>query len=168
MFLISETGEQLGEYDLSSALKLAQEIDLDLVEIAPKANPPVAKIMSWSKFKYQQQKKRKETKGKKTELKEMWFKSFIDIGDLGHKIKKVKEFLKKKNPVKLTVRAKGRVSSQIMLDLMGKILTELEGLVEYDTRPTFQGKNLSLIVRPVKNKVIIKTNNEEQNQNAQG
>lgn len=130
---------------------MAKEKELDLVAVAPEANPPVAKILSWSKFKYQQKKKKKDSKGKRIEQKEMWFKAFIDSGDMKHKIRKVNEFLKKKHPVKLTVKAKGRVTRDHMNNLMDKILAELEGMIEYDGRPKSEGRNMSLIVRPAKN-----------------
>jgi len=151
LFVIDEKGEQLGVITKIKALELAEKVSLDIVEVSPNAKPPVAKIMSWSKFKYKQSKKRKGSKSKKTEQKEMWFKSFIAVGDLKHKVKKVREFLTKKHPVKITVRGKGRISSTQMNDLMKSILTELQDLIEIDSRPKFQGRNLTLIVRPISN-----------------
>lgn len=145
-------------------MQIAQEQELDLIEVASKANPPVAKIMSWSKFKYQQEKKRKENKSKGIEMKEMWFKSFIGDGDLSHKLKKVEDFLEKKHPVKITVKAKGRVGRTQLEETLNKVLTKLEGKIEYDQPPKFYGRDLSLIIRPVK-KTIIK--NEKQKENTQ-
>lgn len=141
---------------------------MNLVEVSPNADPPVAKILDWSKFKYQLEKKSKESKSKRVDQKEMWFKAFIDTGDLGHKVKKVKEFLKKKHPVKLTIKAKGRVAPGQMQDLMKNILAELEGMVEYDFIPKREGRNMSLIVRPIKhtNKNIEEGKNEEKKKNS--
>ncbi|KXK26523.1 MAG: Translation initiation factor IF-3 [candidate division WS6 bacterium OLB20] len=162
LLVIDADGTQLGEIDTEKALAIARERELDLIEVAPNANPPVAKIYDWSKFKYQQDKKRKENKSKSIEQKEMWFKSFIDTGDMLHKIKKVKEFLEKKHPVKITIRGKGRVTRDHMYQVMDEILAELEGYIKYDGRPKLSGRNMSLIVRPDINK---KTNEKEQDQN---
>ncbi|WKZ28495.1 MAG: translation initiation factor IF-3 [Candidatus Dojkabacteria bacterium] len=164
LFVIDENGNQLGVLDRQKALDIARESELDLIEVSPTADPPVARIYDWSKFKYQQEKKRKENKGKAAEQKEMWFKSFIDKGDLNHKIKKVIEFLEKKHPVKLTIRGKGRVTSDHMYQVMDNILSELEGHIKYEERPKMYGRNLSLIVRPFKQKSEQK--NEEQNKNS--
>lgn len=170
MFLIDENGEAHGEVDTAAALAMAVERELDLVEVSPNAKPPVAKILSWSKLKYQINKKKKEGRAKKVEQKEMWFKVFIDKGDLGHKLKKVREFLAKKHSVKLTIKAKGRVTRDHLSNLMKEILTDLApDIVPVDESPKMQGRNMSLIVRPApKTKVAIvnPTNeNEKQNQN---
>lgn len=137
--------------DKFEALKIAQERELDLIEISPKANPPVAKIMSWSKFKYEQGKKQKEQhKNKAAEMKEMWFKAFIEEGDLQHKLKKVEEFLAKKHPVKLTIRAKGRVTREHMNGLIKRILEILADKCEVDGNIRYDRFNISVIVRPKK------------------
>lgn len=137
------------------ALRLSREKDLDLIEISPKANPPVAKLMEWSKYKYEISKKRKEArKNKSVEQKEMWFKAFIDKGDLNHKLKKVDEFLTKKHPVKVQIRSVRRSNRNHLKDLMNRILKILGEAVVYDP-PKFEGRNFSVIVRPnkkIKNK----------------
>jgi len=148
--VIDEDGTSLGVISLQQALEVAGERQLDLIEVSGKANPPVAKIMSWSKFKYQQEKKRKENKSKGVEIKEMWFKSFIGEGDLAHKLNKVEEFLAKKHPVKITVKAKGRVEKSQLHEVLNKVLAKLEGKIEYDQPAKFYGRDLSLIIRPVK------------------
>lgn len=148
--MIDEDGTSLGVISLQKALEVARERQLDLIEVSGKANPPVAKIMSWSKFKYQQEKKRKENKSKGVEIKEMWFKSFIGEGDLAHKLNKVEEFLAKKHPVKITVKAKGRVEKSQLHEVLNKVLAKLEGKIEYDQPAKFYGRDLSLIIRPVK------------------
>lgn len=150
LLVVNETGENLGKLSLKEALKAAQESELDLVVVSPNAKPPVAKIMPWSKFKYEQEKKRKDSRGKNVTLKEMWFKSFIGDNDLNHKLKKVNEFLDKKHPVKLTIKAKGRVNRDQTKDLLERILEKLGDKIEYENKPKFQGRNLSLIVRPSK------------------
>lgn len=137
--------------DKFEALKIAEDSGLDLIEISPKANPPVAKIMSWSKYKYEQGKKLKEQhKNKAAEMKEMWFKAFIEEGDLQHKLKKVEEFLEKKHPVKLTIRAKGRVTREHMDGLIKRIMELLADKCEVDGNIRHDRFNISVIVRPKK------------------
>ncbi|KKQ35750.1 MAG: translation initiation factor IF-3 [candidate division WS6 bacterium GW2011_GWA2_37_6] len=133
------------------ALRRAIETELDLIEISPKANPPVAKIMSWSKYKYELDKKHKEQKKNKSgEMKEMWFKAFIQEGDLDHKLKKVTEFLKKKHSVKLQVRAKGRVNRQQMEGLIKDIINKLADVCEVEDNIRRDRFSITVIVRPKK------------------
>ncbi len=107
--------------------------------------------MSWSKYKYTLSKKQKEQKkNKASEQKEMRFKAFIQEGDLQHKLKKVKEFLEKKHPVKLQIRATGRATKEHMDLVMKKILDELEGLCEVDENIKRDRRNINIIVRPIK------------------
>ncbi len=151
VFVVGEGGEVFGEMNTQDALRIATERELDLIEIAPKATPPVAKIMSWSKYKYELSKKEKEKKKNKgAEQKEMWFKAFIDEGDLGHKLKKVQEFLGKGHPVKLRIRATGRTNYNHMMDLMTKILERLADSCEHDGSPKREGRNMSIIIKPKK------------------
>jgi translation initiation factor IF-3 len=163
LLVIDDEGTSLGVIEREKALAIAQEKELDLIEVSGKSNPPVAKIMSWSKFKYQQEKKQKENKSKGTEIKEMWFKSFIGEGDLAHKLKKVDSFLAKKHPVKITIKAKGRVGRMQLESVLQNILGKLEGKIEYDQPPKFYGRDLSLIVRPIK----ITKQNEKQTEDTQ-
>ena len=152
------------------ALRMAKEAELDLILVSPNANPPVAKIYSWSKFKYQQEKKKKDNKGKSAEQKEMWFNTFIGQGDLEHKLGLVKEFLLKKHPVKLTVRAKGRVTYLQEKQLLDKIIGMLkDDIEEIEEMPKHEGRHITLIVRPIKNKKVINIEKKQDNeQNTQG
>lgn len=139
---------------------MAKEAELDLILVSPNATPPVAKIYSWSKFKYQQEKKKKDNKGKSAEQKELWFNTFIGQGDLEHKIELAKEFLQKKHPVKLTVRAKGRVTylqeKELLDRIIGMLKDDIEEVVE---TPKHEGRHITLIVRPIKNKKVQVTQN---------
>ena len=162
MLVIDDEGTSLGVISRAEALSIAREKELDLIEVAAKAKPPVAKIMSWSKFKYQQDKKRKENKSKGVEMKEMWFKSFIGEGDLAHKLKKVEDFLDKKHPVKITIKAKGRVGREQLYSVLNNVLGKLEGKIEYDQPAKFYGRDLSLIIRPIK-KTVQKDEKQEEN-----
>ena len=108
--LIGANGENIGVIDTDKARQLAQEAELDLVEVGASANPPVCKIMDFSKYIYQQNKKKREAavNTKMKELKEFRFTPVMDIGDTEHRIKRALEFLSKGHPVKLTMVKKGR------------------------------------------------------------
>lgn len=149
--VVSDDGENLGVLDRQKALDLARERELDLIEIAPQAVPPVARIMSWSKFKYEQEKKDKATKGKSQEQKEIWFKAFIGAGDIDHKLKKVKEFIDKKSTVKLTIRRRGRVQPEMIQELLKKLTTQVTEFSTILTEPRSNGGNYSFVVGPKKN-----------------
>lgn len=133
---------------IMDALNLAQEKGLDLIEVANKNGICIAKIESWSKLRYKESKKKKDSKSKSTDMKEMWFKVFISEGDLAHKLKKVEEFLKKKHSVKITIKSKGRVNDQVLNDLVTRILERLASCGEKQGDPKFQGRNLGIIIKP--------------------
>lgn len=135
------------------ALVLAREKELDLVEIAPMAKPPVCKIISWSKFKYEYSKKKKSVKPTGSQMKEMWFKPLIDGGDLAHKVKRVREFLDDKNKVKLTVRSSrqtSRLDKQVYFDLLNRVLLELQDVSAVETPPKLEGRNVYAIIKSLK------------------
>lgn len=162
LVVIDSDGTQLGQLSREAALEVAREQELDLIEVSPNAVPPVAKILSFSKFKYQQEKKKKENKSKPVEQKEMWFKVFIGEGDFIHKIERIKEFLAKKHTVKITIRAKGRVGQDLLRKMLERIIANLgDSIAEVTDSPKFEGRNLSMLVRPNKNKKNI-DNKEEQ------
>jgi translation initiation factor IF-3 len=149
--LIDENGENIGVIETQKALKMAQEKELDLVEVAPKVKPPVCKILSWSKFKYELSKRQRgSSKGKAKEMKEMRFTPFTSGGDISHKLKRVREFLSKKHPVKLTIRVKGRVQFDAVKAQLDKILKLLEGECELEGSPRNEGRNLSILILPSK------------------
>ena len=137
--------------ETQKALELARSRELDLVEVAPNTRPPVCKIMSWSKLKYDFSKKqRASSKGRAREMKEMWFSPYISDGDIQHKLRKVEEFLSKKHPVKLTIRVKGRVQREAITAQLEKILNLLEGKFETEEKPKKSGRNLSILIYPKK------------------
>lgn len=154
VLVIDETGEKLGIIALDEAISMAMSKELDLIEVAPNADPPVTKIMSWSKFQYEQNKKRKESKSRTIEQKEMWFKAFIGDGDLFHKLKKVKEFIDTKHPVKISIRSKGRVSRDHLKSLMDRIIQETSEYAEADGTVKYQGRNIGIIIKPRKHKIV--------------
>lgn len=148
VLVIDNEGVKLGKMPTEEALALAESKGLDLIEVANNDGNVITKIESWSKLKYKESKKKKESKGKSNELKEMWFKVFISEGDLTHKLKKVEEFLKKKHSVKVTIKAKGRVSDGIVYDLMNRIVERLREVGDKQGDPKFQGRNLGIIIKP--------------------
>ncbi len=112
--VVDEKGQQLGIMPLQQALQKAQQMGLDLVEIAPQANPPVCKIMDFSKFKYLQEKKEKEIRKaqRQHELKEIYLKATIADHDLETKLNHVKDFLEHSHPTKITIISKGRLTER--------------------------------------------------------
>ena len=110
MRLISSTGEQLGIVSTRQAMSMAEEEDIDLVEISPNATPPVCKLMDFGKFKYEQSKKRDEAKKKQkqVQIKEIKFRPGTDDGDYNIKMRNIQRFLADGDKVKITLRFRGR------------------------------------------------------------
>jgi len=152
--VIGEDGKQIGIMSLSEALAHANETNLDLIEVVPTANPPVAKIMDFGKFRYQEEKKQKQEakKQKGGDLKEIRFSPFIAQGDYNTRMERVKEFLTEGDKVKLVVVFKGRQlgSKQFGYELLGKINGELKDRIAVDMEPKFLGRHLVMIISPVK------------------
>lgn len=146
--LIDAEGENHGIVPIEEAMSLAKKADLDLIEVAPKASPPVCKIMSWSKFIYQQKKKEKNArKHKQKELKEVRFGTFIDTADRDRLLKRAKEFLDKGHNVKVTVTRKGRTPVEQSKDLLNELLTALSEYSTIDSKPSFEGRRISIVFK---------------------
>lgn len=128
--VVGETGEQLGIMSVRSALDIANEQNLDLVEISPNANPPVCKIMNYGKFKYEKTKKDKEHKKKQKSLviKEIRIKPYIDVADKETKINQILSFLEKDYKVKVSLRLSGR--EKLHADVAVKVLDEIAERLE--------------------------------------
>lgn len=150
LFVIADDGEKLGEMDRNEALRIARNRELDLVEIVPTADPPVAKIIEWSKLKYNLEKKQKSSKAKSQEQKELWFKAYIGEGDIEHKLKKVREFIDDGQRVKLTVRRKGRVPKEQFENLMARLLEKTAEFADILRPAKFEGGNYAAIIGPKK------------------
>ncbi|MDH7476553.1 MAG: translation initiation factor IF-3 [Microgenomates group bacterium] len=147
--VVDEKGAQIGVMTKQEALNLASEKEVDLVLIAPKANPPVAKIIDFKKFLYQQEKKQKEArKGiKKGVVKDISFSLFIAQADLNRLINKAKEFLQEGNQVRLNLGLKGREISKkpMAFDLINKFISSL-GEVNISKLPKLEGRVLRAVV----------------------
>ena len=147
--LIDSEGEPVGIVTLVKALEMAREAEMDLVEVAPNASPPVCKIISWSKFKYEQSKKTKGSTSK-TQMKEVRFGAMIGEFDRGHKTKRIKEFLTDKYMVRIMVRTPGRVKVDQSKLVMNKVIEDIFEYGELDSPVKFEGRSVVAIVKPLK------------------
>ena len=150
--LVDAEGKQRGVVPLAEALSLAQEAELDLVEIAPLAVPPVCKILDYGKYRFELEKKNRESKKKQKiiKMKEIRMQPKIEEHDLQFKSKHVKEFLDEGNKVKVTVRFRGRELAhtergKIVLD---KVLALLEEAFVLEKEPAMEGRFMSMVVGP--------------------
>ena len=144
----------LGVMPSSQALRMAYERELDLVKISPTANPPVCKIMDYSKFKYEQAKKDKENRRNQTvvEIKEIRLSMTIDVGDIAVKTKQCLKFLEAGNKVKVSIRMKGRENSRSYLGakVMENFFEGLDGKAVMDKKPVTEGRNITMMLSPAK------------------
>jgi len=152
--VVGDNIENPGVYPLREALQMADEMELDLVEISPKADPPVCKIIDYKKFLYQQKKKQKEMKAKATKIvvKEIRFGPQTDEHDFQFKLRHAEKFLKEGAKVKAFVFFKGR---SILFKEQGEILllrlaTELEELGAVEQMPKLEGKRMTMFISPKK------------------
>lgn len=154
--VILSDGSSPGIMATRDAIKLAQDQMLDLVEINPKAIPPVCKIMDYGKFKYEEKKKQAEAKKNQRgqDLKELTFRPATDTNDLNHKVQQAKDFLADGDKVKFTIRFRGReiTHPQVGRDKLEWILQQLAGLVTPSSPISLEGKFMTMIVFPIKQK----------------
>ena len=147
--LIHEDGEQT-IISTQEALELARDQGLDLVEVAPQANPPVVKILDYGKFKFENEKKVRDSKKKQKllKLKEIRMQPKIDDHDLDFKSKHVRSFLAEGNKVKVTVRFRGRelAHTELGLDVLKNVLDRLDGDYVLDKNPVMEGKFMSMVL----------------------
>jgi len=153
MMVIGPNGEQLGVKSKQDALTLANYAGFDLVLMNESANPPVCKIMDYSKYKYEQNKKEKEMKRnqKTIEVKEVWLSMTIDIGDLNTKAKIASKFIADGNKVKATIRMRGRQQAyaQQGVEVMKKFAEILRDVAKIEKQPTTEGRNISMVLVPL-------------------
>ena len=150
--LIDNKGEQKGIVAVSEALEMAQEAELDLVEIAPQAKPPVCKILDYGKYRFEQEKRLRESKKKQkmVKLKEIRMQPRIEKHDLEFKAKHVKQFLDEGNRVKVTVRFRGRelAHTELGKKVLDNILVLLNGSCIIDKNAKMEGKFMSMFLAP--------------------
>lgn len=151
--LIDSSGEQRGVMSYFDAQRLADAEELDLVKISPNANPPVCKIMDYSKFKYEQSKKEKEIKKnqKVIEMKEVRLSMTIDVGDLNTKAKIARKFLEAGNKVKATIRMRGRQQAYAKqgVEVMNHFFEGLSDICTIDKKPSTEGRIIYMILAPI-------------------
>lgn len=145
-----------GLYPTAVAIQMAEEQELDLVEISPNADPPVCKIMDYGKFRYEQQKKEKEARKKQhtVEMKEIRFRPHTDTHDFDFKTKHAKTFLQQGHKVKAYVQFRGRdiIYKDHGMDVLARFITELEDLCKIDQAPKMEGRRMTTILSPDKKK----------------
>lgn len=149
--MIGADGKQLGVMPLREALDIAQKAGVDLVEISPKANPPVAKIVDWGKYQYQKMKEQQKARrnNKANELKQMRFGLKIGSNDLEIKLRKIRAFLSDGHKVKILIFFRGReiAHKNLGYDLIDKMMEQLKDEATLEQKPTMAGRNLSIVIR---------------------
>src|SRR4029077_19010833 len=148
--ILGSTGEQLGVMKLSDALKRAQTMGLDLVEVAPTANPPVCKIVDCGKFRYDISKQEKDRRSAGTKLKEIKFRLNIDDHDYLTKIRHAEEFLDRGNKVRVQLQFRGRemAHQEFGMQLMARVREDLAGMSQVEMEPKITGRNLTMTLSP--------------------
>ncbi len=154
--LSGPNNEPLGIVPVLEALRMAGELDVDLVEIAATAVPPVCRLMDYGKFKYQEQKKAAEAKAKQTviDIKEVKFRPGTDDGDYNVKMRNIKRFLAEGDKVKVTLRFRGReiTHQNLGMDLLNRIRDELADSILVEQFPKLEGRQMIMMVAPVRKK----------------
>lgn len=153
--LVGAEGEQIGIKSIRDAMQLAVELNLDLVNVAPTAKPPVCRIMDYGKFRYEQQKKEKEARKnqKIVDLKEVWFRANIDENDYQTKFRNVVKFLNEGDKVKASVRFRGREIAHASLGqkILDRLSKEVAELCSVERAPKLEGRSMIMILAPKTN-----------------
>jgi translation initiation factor IF-3 len=154
--LVGAQGEQIGIVAINDALRLAQEADLDLVEVAPTARPPVCKLMDFGKFKYESALKARESRKNQTQtvIKEIKLRPKIDPHDYGTKKGHVERFLKQGDKVKVTIMFRGREQSrpELGFKLLQRLAGDVQELGFVEAQPKQDGRNMIMVIGPHKRK----------------
>ena len=150
--LIDHEGENRGVLDPRDALRMAEDVGLDLVEISPNATPPVCKIMDFGKFKYEQQKKQNEARKKQRiiEIKEVKFRPNIDTHDYDVKMRNVTRFLEDGDKVKVTLRFRGRemAHQDRGMDVMNRVKQDFGEVAKVELEPKLEGRQMIMVMAP--------------------
>ncbi|MEI8065844.1 MAG: translation initiation factor IF-3 [Actinomycetes bacterium] len=163
--LIGFTGEQVGVVDIDTALRMAEEVGLDLVEIAPEAKPPVCKIMDFGKYKYEIAQKAREARQNQTHIvvKEMRLRPKIEPHDYETKRSHIEKFLKGGDKVKVTIQFRGREQArpEIGYRLLMKLSESLADLAFVEFAPKQEGRNMTMVLGPLVKKTAPKKSSEK-------
>jgi len=168
--LVGPSGEQVGVVRVEDALRLAEEADLDLVEVAPDARPPVCKLMDYGKFKYESAMKARDARRNQanTQLKEIQFRPKIDEHDYATKMGHVKRFLEGGDKVKCIVRFRGREQSrpELGIRLLQRVAEETEDLGSIESHPRQDGRNMVMVLAPTRKKAEVKSDQRRRREEA--
>ena len=160
MRLIGANGEQVGIVPIAQAMKMAEEAEVDLVEIAPLAKPPVCKLMDYGKFKYREAKKAHEAKLKQKQIhvKEVKFRPGTDQGDYQIKLRNLIKFLEEGDKAKVTLRYRGRemAHQEFGVRLIERVKLDLEPYAVVEQFPKMEGRQLIMVLAPKKGKKEVK------------
>jgi translation initiation factor IF-3 len=152
--LIGPTGDQLGIKPVPEALRMAKGLDLDLVEVAPNANPPVCRIMDYGKFKYEEDQKAKEARRKSTNVtvKEVKYRPKIGKGDFDTKTRNVIKFIDEGHKVKVTLQFRGREMAhpELGTKILDDVLEAVGAAAKVDSQARLEGRNMSMVLSPDK------------------
>jgi translation initiation factor IF-3 len=150
--LVDENGEMVGIVLRNEALDMAADAGLDLVEIAPNADPPVCKILDFGKYKYEEQKKKNEAKKKQKviEVKEVKFRPSIDDHDYDVKMRSMQKFIGEGDKVKVTMRFRGRelAHQEIGMDVLMRVKGDLDAVAKVEQFPRMEGRQMTMVVSP--------------------
>ena len=170
MRLVGPSGEQVGVVRVEDALRLAEEADLDLVEVAPDARPPVCKLMDYGKFKYESAMKARDARRNQanTQLKEIQFRPKIDEHDYATKMGHVKRFLEGGDKVKCIVRFRGREQSrpELGIRLLQRVASEVAELATIESHPRQDGRNMVMVLAPTRKKAEVKSDQRRRREEA--
>ena len=154
--LIGQDGSQLGIKSKKDAQEMADRVELDLVLVAPNAKPPVARIMDYGKYRYEQQRKEKEARKKQkvVNVKEIRLSPTIEDHDFNTKLKNAKKFLAKEDKVKVSIRFRGRAITHkdIGRKVLERFADELSEVATVEQRPKMEGRSMFLVVAPITEK----------------
>jgi translation initiation factor IF-3 len=152
VLLIDEAGEKQGEMPTEAALDAAREAGLDLVEVAPMAQPPVCKIMDYGKFRFEEQKKKAAARknAKAVEIKEIKVRPGIDEHDLEVKTRAMERFFEEGDKVKVTLRFRGRelAHTYLGMQVLDRVRQKFEGVAKVEQEPRFEGKQVIMVMAP--------------------
>jgi translation initiation factor IF-3 len=148
--------EPIGIVSLQEALRMSEELDVDLVEIAPTANPPVCRLMDYGKFRFQEQKKAHEAKLKQRQIqiKEVKFRPGTDDGDYNIKVRNLKRFLEEGDKAKITLRFRGReiTHQELGMAMLERIKADTAELAQVEQMPKLEGRQMVMLLAPKKKK----------------
>jgi translation initiation factor IF-3 len=152
--LIGTDGEQLGIVKLEDAIRLSEQHEVDLVEIAPHASPPVCRLMDYGKFKYQEQKRQQEARAKQKviQVKEVKFRPGTDEGDYQVKLRNLRRFIEEGDKAKVTLRFRGRemAHQELGMRVLQRVRDDLTELCQVEAMPKLEGRQMVMVLAPRK------------------